>query len=446
MFLDNLRSQYWDARSRIKNFHTPYTLHAVFRYSELYFTLLFKRVRKSNQNKQSLALFAWLFPPLVSGGVYRPTALTRYAVSTGWDVTIVAGPEPVQPSAAGLYLLSQIPESVNIVRVQEAKFPTASWFPSLDNGFMNGIEGYFTAIRILDMSPPRIIMASGPPFHNFVAAYYVARRYKARLVLEYRDEWTQTPFDFVRRGNSDSRWEQRCLRQADQIIFTTESQRLQLLGVYPFLDGLKCAVIPNGWEPDDIPAKSSRARICNNNKIVITFTGNLGDHTPPGQFLETLEYVLNSEPSLLKRLRLRFIGEKSKRALDQIARFSHQEVLELVELIPKPEAFQAMQDADALLVINTSLFERYLPGKLYEYLASGTPVLVFGEGGEIGQIVTTLNAGVVIPDNSPEALHHTLNNLPHLCKDARNKNRDRWLADHTRKNLSGRLLKLLYDL
>ena len=35
---------------------------------------------------------------------------------------------------------------------------------------MHGVEGYFKAIALLDQEPPAVVMASGPPFHSFVAA------------------------------------------------------------------------------------------------------------------------------------------------------------------------------------------------------------------------------------------------------------------------------------
>lgn len=437
---ESLRLNYWRARSHIRNLRSPYALRAAIRYVELHLSLLSSLAEKTNTGQPRLALFAWLFPPLISGGVYRPTALVRYAATAGWKVNVIAGPVPYKPSAAGIYLLGQIPSSVTITRVPEYPSRPLFWLPSLDGGFIHGVEGYLQAIALLDSAPPAVVMASGPPFHNFVAAYFTARRYGARLVLEYRDEWTQTPFDFVKRGNDDQRWEERCLRQADLVIFTTESQRQHLIRYYPFLDDAKCAVVANGWEPADVPPPLSNSPQKDESRIVITFAGNLGDHTLPGPFLDTLQEAIAAAPELRQRLHLRFFGQKSECALEQVKRFRFQEILELIDVVPKPEAFQAMRDANALLILNTPLFERYMPGKLYEYLASGTPVLVYGRGGEIGHMVAELDAGPVIPENDAELLRQAIESISSWDMQAKRDKRDVWLARHTRKQLSGELL------
>ncbi|MDP3498319.1 MAG: Glycosyltransferase involved in cell wall bisynthesis [Candidatus Nitrotoga sp. LAW] len=443
---ERLRLKYWRARSRIRNIRCPYALRAAKRYVELHLSLLIgSSAEKTNTGEPRLALFAWLFPPLISGGVYRPTALVRYAAMADWKVNVIAGPTPYKSSAAGIYLLGQIPSSVTITRVLE--YPSRPfWLPRLDGGFIHGVEGYLQAIALLDSAPPTVVMASGPPFHNFVAAYLTARRYGARLVLEYRDEWTQTPFDFVKWGNNDQRWEERCLRQADLVIFTTESQRQHLIRYYSFLDDGKCAVVPNGWEPADVPLRLSNSHPKDESRIVLTFAGNLGDHTLPGPFLDTLQDALVASPELRQRLRLQFFGQKSECALEQVKRFRFQEILELIDVVPKPEAFQAMRDANALLILNTPSFERYMPGKLYEYLASGTPVLVYGIGGEIDHTVTELDAGPIIPENNAELLRHTIVNISSWDMQAKRDKRDAWLARHTRKHLSRELLGHLNNL
>lgn len=440
---ESLRLHYWRARSRIRNLRFPYALRAAIRYIEFHRSLLSGLAEKTNTGQPRLALFAWLFPPLISGGVYRPTALVRYAVTAGWKINVIAGPVPYKPSAAGIYLLGQVPSSVTITRVPEYPSQPFFWLPSLDGGFIHGIEGYLQAIALLDSAPPTVVMASGPPFHNFVAAYFTARRYGARLVLEYRDEWTQTPFDFVKRGNNDQCWEERCLRQADLVIFTTEAQRQHLIRYYPFLDDAKCAVVANGWEPADVPPPFSNSPQKDESRIVITFAGNLGDHTLPGPFLDTLQEAIAAAPELRQRLHLRFLGQKSECALEQVKRFRFQEILEIIDVVPKPEAFQAMRDANALLILNTPLFERYMPGKLYEYLASGTPVLVYGRGGEIGHTVIELDAGPIIPENDAELLRQAIESISSWDMQAKRNKRDVWLAQHTRKHLSGELLRHL---
>ena len=442
----SLRLKYWRARTAVRNLRPPYTLRAAIRYAELHVSLLHNRVGKASVGQPHLALFAWLFPPLISGGVYRPTALVRYGASAGWRATVITGPAPEEPSAAGNYLLRQIPDSVAIVRVPKCYQRTAFWFPSVDDAFMHGVEGYFKAIALLDQEPPAVVMASGPPFHSFVAAYYTARRYGAPLVLEFRDEWTQTPFDFIKLGNADQRWEERCLRHADLVIFTTDSQRQHLMQFYPFLDGAKCAVVANGWEPDDFADAPFIGQRRPATPITLAYLGNLGAMASPDNFFDTLADALAANPYLRGWLKLKLVGQKRPDALAKLRAFPFPDVIELIDPIPKADACNMMCDVDGLLLLNPTGLKRYIQGKLYEYIASGTPVLVFGTGGEIGHVITELDAGPVIAENDAGILSHAIESISSWDMQAKREMRDEWLARHTREVLSGQLLELLSQL
>src|SRR6185436_18170389 len=99
-------------------------------------------------------------------------------------------------------------------------------------------------------------------------------------------------------------------------------------------------------------------------------------------------------------LRVCFVGQKSAKAREQLSAFPHTETIELIDEVPKPDSLQIMRNADAVLVINEIALNRYLPGKLYEYLAMGTPVLVYGDGGEVATLIKRFDAGCVVPIDS----------------------------------------------
>ena len=105
-----------------------------------------------------------------------------------------------------------------------------------------------------------------------------------------------------------------------------------------------------------------------------------------------------------------------------------------------------MRKARALLIINEPDLSRYIPGKLFDYIASRTPVLVYGDGGEVARIVRELGAGFVVQTDDVTALAQALLALsqssvgsdPALVTD--------WLARHTRERSAMDLLALLEDL
>ena len=397
-----------------------------------------------------LALLAWYFPPSVTGGTYRPTSLSRRCADFGWRVSVIAGPVTGAPSAAGTYLLQTLPEDVRIHRVSPPAIdPSPRCVPYIDGGFVNMLATVSLARRVFHDDPPTVILATGPPFHNFVAAYYIARMFGAKWVLEYRDEWSECPFDFVWAGAADRRWEAYLLRRADAVIFTTRSQLAHHLAVFPGLEASKGLVIPNGWELDDFSSTDAGPEPAGlePRRLVIAHVGSQFPHALPGPFLSTLEQVLARSERLRRELRLRFVGQKSREVIEQLSQFAHPEILESIDHVPKPEAIRLMKESAALLLFNGPKFERYLPGKIYDYLAAGPPLLVFGEGGEIDALVKRLGAGLVVPWSDPEALGRALTLLAEGAVPANGRPDTRaWLQEHRRDVLAGQTFRVLNGL
>jgi hypothetical protein len=104
-----------------------------------------------------------------------------------------------------------------------------------------------------------------------------------------------------------------------------------------------------------------------------------------------------------------------------------------------------MRSADALLVINKPSLNRYLPGKLYEYLAVETPVLVYGDGGEVPSLIRRFDAGCVVATGDVEGLEAALGTLRHKRGSSRVHGVHEWLSSHTREHLSRRFVDLLEE-
>ena len=299
--------------------------------------------------------------------------------------------------------------------------------------------------------PPGVVIASGPPFHNFVAAYYIARFFGAKLVLDYRDEWTEGTREFVELGNLDRYWEARCLCAADAAIFVTNGIRDLYLGSFPRLEANRCHILHNGWEPAEFIQRrdlnemgSGRQKGC-----PLSYIGNSGAHVLPGQFLNVLLDALTRNGELLDSVQIRFIGQKSPEAMEQFASFERRMpgILGLAEHVPKVEAIRAMRESNALLLLNPPWFERVLTGKLFDYLASGRPLLVYGDTGEIGCVMRDLKAGIMVPAGDPDALAQALWELQNNpASQWQTPARAEFLENHTREILAGRMFEILEQL
>lgn len=409
---------------------------------------LFRRASKSEASDSSrrVALLAWWLPPSINAGVYRPLSLMRYSVEAGWQVDAFHGPVPQNQIAGGNELLVGIPGSVRRhVVATSSREPSWRLFPRIDGGYIRAIDAAQTCIRTLRERPPRVVLASGPPFCMFVAAFLVARYFGARLVLDYRDEWTECPFDFVEVGPGSRAWERRCLRTADAVVFTTESHRTHQLGAFPELSPDRAYLVPNGWEATDfgtapgIEASGERATT-----ITIAHIGSLAEHTPPEAFLSSVAQLMKETPAWRQRMRIQFVGNRSSNA-DAILKASPlADRLDVVDHVGKREANARMQSAGVLLLIAAPELERYLPGKLFDYIAARRPILVYGAPGEASKLVERLGVGrLCSPDTGGRGLAKALEELQSLDLRETHSRTEAWLQAHRRDVLAKEMFRIL---
>lgn len=396
-----------------------------------------------------LALLAWALPPNSNAGVHRPLSFIRYGVELGWRIDTFQGEVPPNQSQHGDELLGKVPSSVRMHKVpRDTREPSYKFSPRIDGGFKNALTFAQRAVVALANDPPDVVLASGPPFFTFVAGLLTARHFEVPLVLDYRDEWSECPFEFVDSSGNDSWWERKCLAAADAVLFTTESHRQHQLAVFPELSSSRAHLIPNGWEPSDFLTDGSESvhRKANKSHFVLAHVGTLAGHTPPQGFLLGLEQLLRSSEDWRSRLKVQLIGRRSPAAESTLGSFVFPETLEIVDHVSKRDANRRMQTSDALLLLATPDLQRYLPGKLFDYVAAGRPVLVVGAEGEASRLLERLGVGVLAPACDGEALNHALTKLEQLDMASRQATVQSWLHQHRRDALAQRAFDVLDSL
>ena len=405
-----------------------------------------RRIHREQAGKH-LALLAWALPPTSSAGVYRPLSFMQYGCRLGWRIDAFCSEAPHTLREHGEELLARVPREATLhVVPPSSREPSYRFFPRVDGGFANALAYARHAIGTMSSDPPDVVMASGPPFFTFVAARLVARHFGVPLVLDYRDEWTQCPFDFVDKGPHDRALESRCLRSADAVFFTTESHRRHQLAAFPELDPRKTHLVPNGWEPSDFvePEREPREPVLADVRTVrIAHVGNLPGHTAPGDFLDSLEMLLANEPEWRPRVHAQFVGRRATSSDRALRSFKFPELIEVVDHVGKREANRRMQESDVLLLLSRPDLERYLPGKLFDYLAARRPVLVFGSNGESSALINRLGAGVLCSPGSGSALKDALLRLRRLDLAESAASVHAWLQEHRRDSLAARAFGII---
>lgn len=376
-------------------------------------------------------------PPRFDGGVFRPLSWLRYAAENGWHISAVTRAATGSETEGGRQLAATIPPHVVVAEAPPSPLkPSQRLFQQVDGEFLTALALYRAGVERFETAPPSVIVATGPSFAAFIAGLFLKRRFGARLVLDYRDEWTENPFGFVLRRRDDRRWERRCLAAADRVFFTTEGQLAHADACFPGLIGAKGGVLLNGWEPD--PSVTAAERLSRDDgRLLIAHSGVVGSMVPPDAFLMDLATIVQHNPALKGRVRLQFVGRRLPAAERMLNAFPFPDMLELIDERPRAEADRLIRLSDVLLLLSNRDLARYLPGKLFEYLASGKPILVHGHGGEAQALVERLHAGLHAEAGETATLAHALDALSGQPEDAWNgQARQDWALTHTRREMA----------
>jgi len=248
---------------------------------------------------------------------------------------------------------------------------------------------------------------------------------------------------------SARRWERRCVEKADKIITVTEAHREILIEEYGKDIDQKTSTIRHGFETAGTawangPPYKTRPSHRMRDRFVIAYTGQLRgidiasqgrlsrllhgiahlilrasvgarfcerlelDWMSPHRVMRALGQVILEKPQWRGRIELVFAGER----FDQIDQWAKEMdlvgcVRQMGRLSPE-EANQLAQEADLLVLtlygIKDSAYHWCVPSKLYQYLATGHPILALVPAGEARDLVLQAGTGLVAEPDSVSAI------------------------------------------
>jgi len=132
--------------------------------------------------------------------------------------------------------------------------------------------------------------------------------------------------------------------------------------------------------------------------MVVTHMGTAYRTASPSFFLDALDGM---PEAIRSRVETRFIGRIAETEMDVFQ--NRTSPVKLVGFKPQSEAVALAEESDYLLLTMTNEFS--LPGKLFEYLAMGKPILAMSpRGGEVDEILRECAAGSCVEHTDPVAI------------------------------------------
>lgn len=401
---------------------------------------------RMNASKKML-LVAYLFPPIGGGGVPRALKMAKYLAEEGWEVHVLTV-DHVYHATQDDSLLRQLPDNVMIHRAREFNIvqkmrPTQTEAPKKTGGQAASAQsgGLKQALKqqvipmlkklkntlmipddmigwlpyaaklgeqvIREHNIPIMFSTSGP-YTNHLVARSLKRKTGIKWIADFRDPWTQNMHrsGVAWREAWEERMERSVMAESDAITTVT----------YGFADNFKqkfgreisrIEVIHNGFDPNDYADIEQPAE---DGKFTLAYPGIFYKERNPRLLLEAVSELIAEGKVEREKLSLRFAGVFDypgySENIDCVHRLQLEDIVDIMGNLPHKQALAMMKGADVLMLIGDTAPGSgvYIPGKLYEYMAIGHPILALSVEGESTKIIRKFELGEVVNPLDKEAI------------------------------------------
>ncbi|MBX3464594.1 MAG: glycosyltransferase [Planctomycetes bacterium] len=364
-------------------------------------------------------LIAYYFPPDGGPGAQRPISFARHLPGHGIACTVLTRTPPARRGMfdpADEAALARVEPCCRIVRAAPA---TA--MPEVLRNLTAAGDAAIADHR------PDVVLVTMSPFELWRTADELGRRHGLPVVFDLRDPWA---LDGVVDYRTRWHWRRefaemrRMLRAADGVVANTPECRGLFLGAEPQLDPARVAVVTNGWDADDFPAPLPDVEpgpvlrllhggsfLCHelyvHERPLRRLLGWLR-HSPeplwrsgrtPRHLLGAIRRLRERGASAGAEVRFCAMGQADEALRRCVAESGVADAVELLGYQPHATVTAALRSADALFLTLHGLppghRSRIVPGKTYEYLASGRPILAGLPAGDAREFVAASPRGFV---------------------------------------------------
>jgi glycosyltransferase involved in cell wall biosynthesis len=244
------------------------------------------------------------------------------------------------------------------------------------------------------------IYSTSFPVTSHLIAYKLKCATNKPWVADFRDLWTEHHYADHSAGlrrRIDRMIESRILEKADSILTVSDGFADSLRRLAP---SKRIEVIRNGFDSEEFAKIQRRAP----SKWTITYVGSFyGGKQDPSPFLEALARMMEDKKIPREDVCFQVLGEPEPVIKDLLALFGLTDVTTFTGVVPHSASLSYQVNSSVLLFILDSRHANpgVIPGKVYEYLGSGRPILgIVPPNFEIARIVRETGAGVTV--NPPD--------------------------------------------
>lgn len=381
-------------------------------------------------------IISYYWPPTGGSGVQRWVKFAKYLPSEGWQPVIYT-PENPEQLAIDASLEAEVPSEAEIIRTRIIEpyalykrvlrrsghskeavevNPVNAQNKSLLQKVAMWVRGNLfrpdprclwirPSVKFLKKylkeHPVDLIVSTGPPQSMHLIGMKLAEQTGIPWIADFRDPWTKIfYFKHLAMTSATERWhkkmEKKVLDNATAVVAVSPLVQKE----FQEMTGTPVELVTNGFDECDFPMEKCTDAYGGAEKdFVITHTGLFAADGNPVVLWDVLAERCQADPTFRKHLKIKLIGKTDEQIIKALTDRGLGDALEDMGYQPHSIAVQQQSQASLLILPlrREPEYKAVLPGKLFEYLASGRPVLGIGQAdGAMSIILNETRTGTVL--------------------------------------------------
>jgi colanic acid biosynthesis glycosyl transferase WcaI len=366
---------------------------------------------KNNKRLRVLFLTPY-YPPEIGAAQTRTQDFTLRLSTSGYDVSVLTTfpnyPSGIVPKEwTGKFFWKGTDGSARIYRVWSYTSPGGGFWIRLLN---NLTFAFFASLIGIWLSRPDVIVVESHPLFNGLAAIVLSGFKRVPFVLNVSDLWPESVIQVGALKNSALIWlaerlEQLAYRRAALILAMSRGiwKKIRSDGIsdsklFLFRNAVDCDVFRPGLD-----GLTMRAELgVTPDAFTVLYAGTFG-------FCNDTQVILKAAARLQRennsRVQFLFVGDgREKHRLKDFVAHNALTNVHLVEPIPKTAMPALLAASNCVVIARRKHDTGTLPRKLFEAMASGTPV-VLAASGEAEDELRIAEGGICVPPEDSDSLY-----------------------------------------
>ena len=379
---------------------------------------------------KKILIITYYWPPAGGPGVQRWLKFTKYLPEFGWNPTVFVPENPSYPIVDET-LENEVSDDLEIIKTMIWEpYQIAEFFGKDNKKFKAGqfdvgknqswksklsiwVRGNFFIpdARVFWVKPSveylkkylkenqfEAFVTTGPPHSMHLIGLELKMEFPdLKWMADFRDPWTEISYYKHLKLNKPADQKHRNLEKqvfetADITLATSfsDAENFRKKGANAFC-------ITNGFDENaNLKIRQLENFKFENSKFTLSYIGVLEQLRNPDVLWKVLNELILENQDFKNTFQLKLVGRIDHKILTEIEQSALKNCVNNLGYLSHAEANNEMQDADLLLITNfpDESSKGIIPGKIFEYLATGRPIVSFGpKESDVKKILEETNAG-----------------------------------------------------